>query len=245
MKIIAALLIVAVLLAAVLGYESASELRAKPKALQYADSAFAVQTRLPAVDKEGNGLVAELSVEAKPGLGRVFIRSDAANPLVLQDTQSSVRTAVDVAKSIAGVDAASIDVFYSMTSDAESVAGGSAGAAISVATIAALRHEQLRSDVMVTGTVNAAGSIGAVGGVLAKARAAKGAGAATLLVPKGERMQTLPKEDCVRRVLGGQVVTKCTTTYEEVDVAVQAGINVTEVGDVAEAHALMVQAGET
>ena len=65
-------------------------------------------------------------------------------------------------------------------------AGPSAGAALTIATIAALKHDSIRSDVVITGTINADGTIGQIGGVLEKAQAAKDIGAKLFLVPVGQ-----------------------------------------------------------
>ena len=89
---------------------------------------------------------------------------------------------------------------------------------------------------MVTGTINEDGTIGEVGGVLQKAKAAKELGAKLFLVPKGEGEQTFlkPEENCVQKA--GFIF--CETTYKQITVNIgkNAGISVIEVENVEEAY---------
>jgi uncharacterized protein len=145
-----------------------------------------VSLRLPAADKEGNGAFAELTVSARQGSGSVFIEMDSANPLVDTDTQDSVRMALDVAKRASGREGSDLDFFYSIKADSEMVAGKSAGAALTVATMALLRGEKLREDYAITGTIEKDSRIGRVGKILAKAKVAKEFGYSAIIVPRGE-----------------------------------------------------------
>lgn len=63
------------------------------------------------------------------------------------------------------------------------VDGPSAGGACCVALLAALRHQKMPSDYVFTGSVLPDGTVGRVGGILAKVKAAKAAGIRRILLP--------------------------------------------------------------
>lgn len=129
------------------------------------------------------GVVANLTVEVKPGSGRVFVET---KPLTEIDTQASARLAKEVACNILEYNCSNLDFFYIIHSDYQMVGGPSAGAAMTAATMAALQGISLKKDVLITGTINPGGSIGPVGGIIEKTQAAYIAGAKVLLIPKGE-----------------------------------------------------------
>jgi uncharacterized protein len=192
------------------------------------------QVNLAAVDQDGRGITTPLVVKAKPGTGETLTNIDTL--LFWTDTQQSIQTAKAVAENITMINTKNYDIIYSIESNASVVGGPSAGAALTIATIAALRNEIIRQDVMITGTINEDGTIGQVGGVLEKAAAAKDVGAMLFLVPKGQGEQTFlrPQENCTRR---GNFLF-CETTYktETVNIGKDAGIAVIEVGSVSEAY---------
>jgi uncharacterized protein len=192
------------------------------------------QINLVAVDQDGNGISTPLIVEAKPGKGETLANIDKL--LFWTDTQQSIQTAKSVAENVTGISASNYDITYSIESNATVVGGPSAGVALAIATIAALKNEKIRGDVIITGTINNDGTIGEIGGILEKATAAKQAGAMLLLVPKGQSQQTYlkPDESCITK---GRFQF-CETTYKSVTINIgkDAGISVLEVGDVAEAY---------
>jgi uncharacterized protein len=197
-------------------------------------SYFRIQINLVAVDQNGKGLSTPLVVELKPGTGEALTNIDKL--LFWTDTQQSIQTAKAVAENVTGINASGYDIIYSIESNASVVGGPSAGAALAVATMAALRHDSVRSDVVITGTVNDDGTIGQIGGVLEKAQAAKDIGAKVFLVPIGQGEQTSlkPFESCVNR--GRMQV--CETTYQQqtVNIGKDVGISVIEVANVTEAY---------
>src|SRR3972149_7032809 len=138
-------------------------------------SSSEVSLNVPAVDNDGKGVVTTLKVDAKPGNGKVLV--DVNQLLFWTDTQYSIQTAKNVAHQITGVDLSKVDLTYSIETTAPVIEGPSAGAALTIATIAALENKPLNKSVMITGTINADGTIGDVGAVSAKANAAKDAGA--------------------------------------------------------------------
>ncbi|MBI4015999.1 MAG: hypothetical protein HY362_04750 [Candidatus Aenigmarchaeota archaeon] len=189
---------------------------------------------LPAVDNAGNGVVSALVVEVKTGSGKVL--TDIDKLLFWTDTQQSIQTARDVAAKKTGADLSKLDIVYGLRTDKATVVGGpSAGAALTVATIAALEGKQLKKDIIITGTIETDGSVGRVGGILEKAGAAKAVGAKLFLVPKGEGIQTYvkPEENCTRQL--GLLI--CETTYKKITVSVgeSLGIDIKEVSNIDEA----------
>jgi len=193
-----------------------------------------IRIYVPAVDNEGRGVATILKVGIKPGDGKVLV--DINNILFWLDTQQSIQTAKKVAQEITKVDLSKFDLIYSLENiNASVVEGPSAGAALTIATIAAIEGKELNQKVMITGTINPDGTIGPVGGIIPKAQAAKEIGATTFLVPEGQGTQVnyIPEEKCER--IG--YFTFCTTTYKKKieNVGKSVGINVIEVKDVREA----------
>ena len=191
------------------------------------------EINLVAIDEEGNGVSTPLTVEAIPGDGKVL--TDIEKLLFWVDTQYSIQTARNVAINITKKDMDNYDLIYSIKTDATLVGGPSAGAALTLATIAALQNKTLKNDIIITGTVGPDGSIGQVGGVLEKAQAASDVGIKVFLVPPGQREQTYlsPNETCVRKA--GFIF--CETTYEQVTINIgdSVGISVIEVENINEA----------
>ncbi len=139
--------------------------------------------RVPAVTTGGEGVLGRLTVRVERGSGRVYFSAD---PLTQLDTQSAARTAALVACSLLGVDPSRYDFYVSMESDSMVVGGPSAGAAMAIGMVAALANLSLRADVVITGMVNPDGTIGPVGGIPEKLRAAAASGARLFLVPAGQ-----------------------------------------------------------
>ena len=188
---------------------------------------------LPAVDNQGNGVVAKLKVQAISGEGRVLTNID--NLLFWVDTQYSIKVAEMVAENITGADLSDVDLIYTIETDASVIEGGSAGAALTIATIAVLQNKTVPSDVMITGTINPDGSIGPVGAIFAKAKAAKDVGVKMFLVPEGQGSQVnyAPEKKCEQ--VGP--VTFCTTEYkpQKLDISKDVGIEVKEVSTISDA----------
>ena len=189
--------------------------------------------KVPAVDEEGRGVVTWLSVDVEPGEGRTL--ADINQLLFWVDTQHSIQIAKAVAANHTKINITNLDIVYAINTEATLVEGPSAGAALTMATVAALYNETLDPDVMITGTINLDGTIGPVGGVFEKATAAKEVGATTFLVPKGQSIQiTYEQERSCERV---GPFTYCRTNYvpERVDIEDRVGIEIIEVSSVAEA----------
>jgi len=131
------------------------------------------------------GVVMAAHLELRDGEGRLLINT---KPKIGIDLQTSANTAILVAENITGLSLRMTDIILTVTADKETdiVDGPSAGAAITVALISAVRNQTLDSKVYMTGTINPDGTIGKVGGVLEKAVAAARAGAKKFLVPPGQ-----------------------------------------------------------
>ena len=138
---------------------------------------------LAAVTGEDSGGVFQLVVDVHPGTGRVYTD---VSPRTGITTQESEDMAVNWAFSAAGMDRSECDVLFHINGNFgdNSVDGPSAGGAMTVATHAALIGAQIRSDVVMTGTIAKAGGIGPIGGVIEKGIAASDAGAKYFLAPK-------------------------------------------------------------
>jgi uncharacterized protein len=201
--------------------------------LQEPSEKMYAEINLVAVDQDGNGVTTPLTVEVIQGSGMVL--TDIEKLLFWVDTQYSIQTARNVAVNITQTDMDNYDLIYSIKSDATLIGGPSAGAALTIATIAALENKTLKKDIIITGTIEPDGSIGQVGGVLEKAQAASDVGVKVFLVPPGQGEQTYlkPNETCTRR--GGFLF--CETVYEQITINIgeDTGISVIEVDNINEA----------
>lgn len=189
---------------------------------------------LPAVDKEGNGLVTPLKVEVRSGNGRILTNIDKL--LFWVDTQYSIQTAKSVAESYTKINLSKFDLIYTIEGKEAAIVGGpSAGAALTITTIAALQNKTLKSGIMITGTIEEDGSIGRVGGILEKAGAAKDAGATIFLVPVGESSLTYLKPEETCSTIKGFIY--CETRYKQIslDIEKESGIKVVEVYNINQA----------
>ena len=192
-----------------------------------------ITMNLPAVDAAGNGVATILSVEAVPGSGRTL--TDIENLLFWADTQQSIRMARFVANNISNKNVNTHDLIYTIKANASLIGGPSAGAAITIATIFALRREKPREDIMITGTINHDGSIGPVSAILEKAKASKQAGANIFLVPLLQSRDVVYEttEHCEK--FGYTEICQTESIPRKIDVASEAGIQVIEVANINDA----------
>ena len=96
--------------------------------------------------------------------------------------QAASSSAAAVGTLLSGADPNDVDVSFEVTGPID---GPSGGAALTVGVLAAVRGDELRSGVTMTGTVNPDGSIGPVTNVATKVRAAAEEGYETVLIPVG------------------------------------------------------------
>ncbi len=147
---------------------------------------------IAATTQDGEGAIGEASVDIEPGAGRVLLDT---NPFIETDTQLSIKTAKRIAEEEVGVSLQNKNVIYSFSINGEYVGGPSAGAAMTLATIAAIDEDwELKDGIVTTGTIEEDGSIGRVGGVPEKAFAAGESGADIFIVPRGQETFTYYRE---------------------------------------------------
>ena len=96
--------------------------------------------------------------------------------------QAASSSAAAVGTLLSGADPNDVDVSFEVTGPID---GPSGGAALTVGVLAAIRDDELRSGVTMTGTVNPDGTIGPVTNVATKVRAAADDGYETVLIPVG------------------------------------------------------------
>lgn len=137
-------------------------------------------TLLTVTDDQHSGGTADLYLEVRPGSGAIFIDSF---PLTRLDTQGSTRYANQIACDFLGKDCSRYDFFYTIRANSAIVGGPSAGAAMTVLTVAVLDNQELNQSIAMTGTINSGGVIGPVAGIVAKVAGAKRAGITTVLIP--------------------------------------------------------------
>ncbi len=197
-----------------------------------------VRMILPAVDSEGNGVIATLYTTVRPGTGKILL--DTSNVLNYIDTQLSSRTAAEAASEYARVNLSTIDIIYTIKVNASIIEGPSAGAAMALSVLLALDN-RTADGIAITGTINPDGSIGAVGAVLQKTRAAKQYGTRIMLVPKGQSSEdeSSRTKSCTKR--GFFDVCKIDYISRPVNISSALDIIVREVGNIGEAYSFFNQ----
>lgn len=143
---------------------------------------YSASSNILAVKSNDNsGVLGKVTVEVYPGKGRVLMNT---NPFLEPDTQYSAETAVNVAQEYTKKDLTDKDVIISFDIGGQLLGGPSAGAAMTVATVAAIQEKQVKEDVAITGTIMSTGEVGVIGGVIEKAQAAADNGMELFLVPE-------------------------------------------------------------
>lgn len=150
------------------------------------------------------GSMINISVELTSGRGRVLVQT---SPLMGEVFQDAANTAVAVAEARTGADLSESDAIISIIADdrVPSVNGPSAGALMTLLLVSVLEQRPVRQDVTVTGTIDKDGQIGAIGGVVEKATAAKASGKALLVLSRENSKLTQYREE-ERQYYGFQVV---------------------------------------
>lgn len=153
-----------------------------------------------AVSSNETGALLNLNLEVRPGTGEIYVNTA---PLVEADFQYAQWIAVKVAADYLhvptdddGVGIRGMNVSFSVSADepVQLVGGPSAGAAMTVLTIAVLDNRQVKNNVVITGEIKEDGSIGKVGGLIAKLEAAETAGKEIFLVPMGQSSVTVYRQ---------------------------------------------------
>ena len=197
------------------------------------DNSSVVKMKLPAVDSDGEGVLTDMAVEIMNGTGRILVDIDSL--LFWADTQQSIQIARDVAANISGKNVSNYDLVYNIYANASIIGGPSAGAAITLATIAALERKPLNDSVMITGTINEDGSIGKVGDVFEKSQAAKSGNATLFLVPEGQGYKTISKTKKECEQYGKVEICTINQVTEKLDFNNNSVIRIVEVKNIKDA----------
>ncbi|MCQ4153109.1 MAG: serine protease-like protein [Archaeoglobi archaeon] len=197
--------------------------------------AFDVQKTIKAVavtsGENPEGVVINITVSISPGSGRVFV---STTPFTEIDMQGSAQLAALTACDLLGIDFMKYDFFYIIEADAPIVGGPSAGAVMTIATIAALKNLSLNEKVYMSGMIYPDGFIGPVGGLNYKLEAVAKNGGKIFLIPHGQKTVTV-QEKVVRKV---GMINIVSTNYKEldlVDYGKKLGVDVYEVATINEA----------
>ncbi|MBS3152185.1 hypothetical protein J4230_02125 [Candidatus Woesearchaeota archaeon] len=179
--VLASAIIIIFVLGIVLGISINSKQKIVNEANRTINGLMYKEISIVGLDDKGRGVSAIVAVEVKPGSGLVLVNIND----VLADylTQFSARTASKVASNFTGIALSSLDVVYRIKANASTIEGSSAGAAMTLATIAALANKTINQSVFITGTVDENGTIGIVSGISEKAKAAKERKASLFLIP--------------------------------------------------------------
>ena len=136
-----------------------------------------------AAQESNQGAIGEVKVDIIPGDGDTLIET---NPFVQADTQLSATKAREIAEEYTGKTLENHDIIYEIKMDSKVVGGPSAGAAMTIATIAAITNKKVKKDAAITGTITESGRIGKVGEIPVKATAAGQNNIKTFYVPQGQ-----------------------------------------------------------
>lgn len=93
------------------------------------------------------GVLLSAQVIVTNGTGHVFVDT---NPYTQVDLQGSARLAAMVASDVLGIDQKAYDFYYIIDISSPIIGGPSAGGALTVATIAAIKNWTLKPDVVMT-----------------------------------------------------------------------------------------------
>jgi hypothetical protein len=137
------------------------------------------------------GSIMNISAEITPGRGRVLVQT---KPLMGVVFQGAANMAVAVAMNRTGFELSGSDVIFSIESGEmiSEVDGPSAGALMTLLMISAIEKQPIDESLTLTGTIDSNGHIGSIGGVVAKATAAKENGKTLFLIPEENQLISPP-----------------------------------------------------
>ncbi len=192
--------------------------------------------RIAAVSSAGGGVLGNLTVRVTEGTGRVYISTSPATEI---DTQGAALIAAFTASMLLSIDPARYDFYYTLESPSIIVGGPSAGAAMAVATIAALSGAECNTRNVITGMVYPDGTIGPVGGLREKLQAVAEGGGSLFIVPRGQLVYT-SYERVIERIGPLAVVRTVPVEVNLTEEGARLGVEVREAGTVAEAARLLL-----
>ncbi len=197
-----------------------------------------------AVSNDETGVVDEMNLKLIPGSNDLLMNT---NPFLEPDLQYALKTAVTYAESRDSSYRADKDFIFNFSSEGAQLIGGeSAGAAATILAIAALENKGLKSDAVITGTINEDGTIGEIEGVMEKAEAVSDAGYKYFLVPKGQSKVTYYERQVRRRSTDqGYDILRSRYVPRTLDLAEAAkdewGLDIIEVSDIDEAMPYFIE----
>jgi len=171
------------------------------------------------------GSMMNISVEIKPGKGRILVDTKPLMGVVFQD---AANTAAYTAQKKTGKDLSGSDIIFSIDARYEvpSVDGPSAGALMTLLVVGGLNNLELRKDMTMTGTIDKDGHVGEIGGVIEKAKAAKESGKNLILLPR-ENSRLIQYIEKTRNYYGITVIERVPETIDTKDyIEKNIGINV-------------------
>ena len=171
------------------------------------------------------GSMMNISVEIKPGKGRILVDTKPLMGVVFQD---AANTAAYAAQKKTGKDLSGSDIIFSIDAmhEVPSVDGPSAGALMTLLVVAGIKNLELRKDMTMTGTIDKDGHVGEIGGVIEKAKAAKDSGKNLILLPR-ENSRLIQYIEKTRNYYGITVIERVPETIDTKDYLVKnIGINV-------------------
>ncbi|MGV8151182.1 MAG: S16 family serine protease [Candidatus Woesearchaeota archaeon] len=130
-----------------------------------------------------NGTLSTATFSLTNGEGRVLFDSD---PAIDTDMQNSIIISTAYAKEYSNNMFNDKDIIIDFNTSNEVIGGVSAGAAITVGTIAVLEGKKINKSIVLTGAISPDGNIRRVGEIREKAIAARNAGYTLFLVPPGQ-----------------------------------------------------------
>lgn len=194
-----------------------------------------------AVSNKGDGVVGKLNLRLIPGNNNVLIDT---NPFSEPDIQYSVNKAVTVAKLRTNYNYDKDFIFNYDIQPSDLIGGGSAGAATTILTIAALEGKDIKDNVIISGTINDDGTIGPVAGLLEKAKAVSDAGYKKFLIPKGQSTITFFEKQVSKKSTGGFEILSTHLVPTKVnlnDLAGKWGLEIIEVSNIDEALSYFIE----
>ncbi len=170
-----------------------------------------------------NGTMIRVSVDIKPGYGRVLVVTKPLMGVVFQD---AANTATIVAENYTGIDLSGSDVTFSVEAPSKipEVDGPSAGALMTILVIAALNNISLPPDITMTGTISSNGHVGEIGGVIEKAKAARESGKRIFILPRENSRLIQYKE--VREQFGFLTIIRQTPIVEDAKEYIEKNIGI-------------------
>ncbi|NJD52821.1 MAG: ATP-dependent protease [Candidatus Methanoperedens sp.] len=171
------------------------------------------------------GSMMNISVEIKPGRGRILVDTKPLMGVVFQD---AANTAAYVAQKKTAKDLSGSDIIFSIdaTYEVPSVDGPSAGALMTLLVVGSLNNLELRKDMTMTGTIDKDGHVGEIGGVIEKAKASKDSGKNLILLPR-ENSRLIQYTEKTRNYYGITVIERVPETIDAKDyIEKNIGINV-------------------